>query len=165
MLGEPYDHDIAYLVVLEHTDYVKRLAYGYTTWMEPEFRKDLHDIAARTRELAASKLQSTPDALFRMAISHVFELTERTHAVHAVIDALTGNRPTASNYLKNVHHSGSQFLDPDQCAAIVEAARAAGVPPTDVTELCHRFGLPEEAMDEMDVAQRYRVQKHRRWMP
>ena len=142
LLGEPYDHNIAYLVVMEHMEYVERLAYGYTTWMELEFRNDLRDIAARTRELAASGLQSTPDALFRMAISHVFELTERTQAVHAVIDALTGNRPTASNYLKNVHHSGSQFLDPDQCAAIVEAARAAGVPPTDVTELCNRLGLP-----------------------
>lgn len=94
-----------------------------------------------------------------MAISHVFELTERTQAVHAVIDALTGNRHTAANYLKNVHHAGSQFLDPDQCAAIVEAARAAGAPPTDVTKLCHRLGLPEAATDAMGVAQRYRVPK------
>ena len=157
LLGEPYDHDIAYLVVLEHMEYVERLACGYTTWMEPEFRNDLREIAARTRELAASGLQSTPDALFRMAISHVFELTERTHAVHAVIDALTGNRPTASNYLKNVYHPGPQFLDPDRCAIIVVAARGAGVPSPGVTELCHRLGLPEEAMDEMGVAQRYRA--------
>ena len=157
LLGEPYNHKIDPLVVLEHMDYVERLAYPDTRWIEPEFRNDLQDIAARTRELAASGLHYTPDALFRMTINRMFALTGRTHAVHAVIDAMTGNRPSASRYLKNVHHLGSHLLDPDQCAAIVEAASAAGVPPTDVTELCHRLGLPEEAMDEMDVPQRYQV--------
>ena len=157
LLGEPYDHEIDELVVLEHMEDVERLAAGRRGLIEPEFKDDVRDLAARTRELASWGLHNTPEPMFRMALSRMFELTGRTAAVHAVIDALTGSRPSASRYLKDVYHSGSYFLQPHECQAIVEAAKDAGVPAPAITEMCHRLGLTEETMLELGVLQSYQV--------
>ena len=93
--------------------------------------------------------------MFKTALGRLFELTGRTVAVHSVIEVLTGGRPSASRYLKHAYQSGSYFVHPHHCAAIIEAARAAGVPPPAVTEMCHRLGLTDEAMTELGVQQSY----------
>ena len=81
--------------------------------------------------------------MLRIPLSRMFELTGRTAAVHAVIDVLTGEGTSAVRYLKDVYHSGSYFLQPHECQAIVEAAKNAGVPDPAITEMCHRLGLTD----------------------
>ena len=136
---------------------VERLAAGRHGLIDPEFKDNVRDLVARTRELASWGLHDTPEPMFRMALSRMFELTGRTAAVHAVIDVLTGDRPSASRYLKDVYHSGSYFLQPHECQAVVEAAKDAGVPDPAITEMCHRLGLTDETMFELGVLQSYQV--------
>ena len=161
LLGEPYDHEIDELTVLEHMEDVERLAAGRHGLIDPEFKDNVRDLVARIRDLASWGLHDTPEPMFRMALSRMFELTGRTAAVHAVIDVLTGDRPSASRYLKDVYHSGSYFLQPHAYQAIVEAAKDASVPDPAITEMCHRLGLTDETMFELGVPQSYQVPEDR----
>ena len=156
LLGEPYNHRIDLTTVLDHMEDVERLA-STLRMFDADMRDDIRDIAARTREMATYRLHTIPDFMFDVAVNRVFELTGRTTAVHAVIDAMTKNRPSASRYIKNVHHSGSYFLQIHEYTAIVQAAKDTRIPEPAITEICHRLGLTEETMKELDVAQRYQV--------
>ena len=160
-LGEPYDHEIDELAVMQHMEDIEHLAVGRLGLMNPEFKHDVLGLAARTREMASWGLHTTPEPMLRMALSSMFELTGRTAAVHAVIDVLTGEGTSAARYLKDVYHSGSYFLQPHECQAIVEAAKNAGVPEPAITEMCHRLGLTDETMFELGVPQSYQVPEQR----
>lgn len=156
LLGEPYDHGIDLATVLDHMEDVERLASTMRTF-DADLRDDVRDIAARTRELATYQLHTIPVDLFDVAVTRMVELTGRTTAVHAVIDAMTNSRPSASRYIKNVHHSGSHFLRPHEYAAIIQTAKNTGIPRPAITELCHRLGLTEETMAEFNISQYYQV--------
>jgi hypothetical protein len=156
LLGEPYNHGIDLATVLDHMEDVERLA-STLKMFNAELQDDVRDIAARTRELATYRLHTIPEFIFDVAVNRMVELTGRTTAVHAVIDAMTNSRPSASRYIKNVHHSGSHFLRPHEYAAIIQTAKNTGIPGPAITELCHRLGLTEETMVEFNISQYYQV--------
>ena len=156
LLGEPYNHGIDLTTVLDHMEDVERLASTMRTF-DADLQDDVRDIAARTRELATYRLHTIPEFMFDLAVNRIVELTGRTTAVHAVIDAMTNSRPSASRYIKNVHHAGSHFLRPDEYAAIIQTAKDTGIPGPAITELCNRLGLTEETMEEFNISQYYQV--------
>ena len=101
---------------------------------------DIRDIAARTRELATHRLHTIPGFIFDLAVNRMVELTGRTTAVHAVIDAMTNSRPSASRYIKNVHHAGSDFLRPHEYAAIIQNSQEHGDTRTSNHRVMQPFG-------------------------
>ena len=126
---------------------------------EPTYVHHLEHMAILAHEMAATGLQSVPENALTNAVETAFQHIPRSTAIHRIIDDLAGQRPTAAAHLKAVHHPGSQMLTDEQTAAIVGAARAAGVHEISLNEMCHRLQTTPALQHELGIPQTFHVNR------
>lgn len=158
-IGEPYHHQIDAQAAKQHAlEILDEIQDGIPD-CKPEYVHHLERIAILAHQMAAAGLQSVSENDLTNAIETAFRYIPRSTAIHRIIDDLAGQRPTAAAHLKAIYHPGSHLLTKEQTAAILEAARAAGVQEIALNEVCHRLQTTPELQQELGIPQAFHVNR------
>ena len=150
-IGDPYDHPIEPFHAQRHALDLLEQSHRNVQQVSDDCNNHLQNLAVITYELAAANLHWIPPDALRNVINAAFLKIQRTSAIHHIIEDLAGDRPAAAAHLKATYHPGSEILDDDQAAAIIKAARDAGVEEPDITEICHRLNIRPQFMADLNV--------------